>query len=144
VTDAPGYITWDGHSDDAANSTSSDLDREHPCANCGWGQRPADDLLHDDDACPWGYEPDLPAEETGEHLITDWFHYDRYGYPFFARQAEEDGDDVYANEPVWVLAAHCIKPGAEEGELQPRCEPTTIAACRELAEQMGCGILIGD
>jgi len=48
------------------------------------------------------------------------------------------------NLNVWVIAAHCIRPGAEEGELQPRCEPTSLAACRNLAKQMNLGVLVGD
>jgi hypothetical protein len=135
----PDFVTWYG-SEDAADSTASNLERDYPCANCAW--EPGGEA-HDDDNCQWGYEADLPAEETGEFLITDWDYYQGYGYPFFARQAEESGDTEYMSQPIWVVAAHCIKDGAEEGELQPRCEPTTLAQCRKLAEQMDLGCLIG-
>jgi hypothetical protein len=50
-----GYVSWDGKSDDAADSEADNLDREYPCGVCGW----APGESHDDDECD--YEPDLPA-----------------------------------------------------------------------------------
>jgi hypothetical protein len=138
-----GYVYWHGDSEDAANSAADDhldCEYEHPCLNCGWGTTPGDGP-HD---CEWGYQPDLPAEQTGEFAIFDWYEYQNFGHPFFAAAAEAAGDAAWANEEVWVLAAYAIKPGADEGEYQPQCEPTTIENARKLAQHMDIGCLIGD
>ncbi|MDA8320714.1 MAG: hypothetical protein M0030_13030, partial [Actinomycetota bacterium] len=106
----------------------------HQCAACWWepGGEP-----HDDDSCE--YEPDLPAERTGEYAILDWPHYEWMHECRFSGDAGDDGDDQR-----WVLAEYTIKPGAEEGFYDNLCEPTTIAECRKLAEEIDIGRMIGD
>lgn len=104
------FVTWDGTSYDAADSSAADLD-------------------------------DLAAEMTGDHAIIDWYDFELDGY---ARRFAADASGNEADEPVWVLAAYVMIPGAEEGTYEPRCDPTTVAQCRKLAERLDIGVLLGD
>ena len=65
---------------------------------------------------------DDEAVPAGDHAIIDGYWCENQGtcrFPLDATGAEQD-------EPVWVLAAYEIVPGADDGGYSPLCDRATV------------------
>jgi hypothetical protein len=137
------FITWDGHSDDAANSAADDLDYTAPCFVCGWDQDYSDDLEHDywaaenSHAEPHEYVPG--PQETGEVVVSLMGAYELHGVTRCPGTASGDPD-----EPIWGLYKHFLRTqDDDDGFLDLIADDLTVQEAVDLAAKLGHGWPVG-
>ncbi len=138
------YVTWQGDSEDAADSSSAgDLDQLAACYICGWDQDYSEGLAHDawypENSHAERHEYEPGPQETGEVVVSLYGSYELDGTTYCPA-----GTQVDLDEPCWALYAYWQHTrDAEEPFLDEIASGLTVQEAVDLAAKLGHGWPIG-
>lgn len=141
--DGSGFVAWDD-SEDAADSTSDDLEYDETCWYCAWEPEPgATDADHQ---AYYTGETDCElheylggAQPEGGLVISYSNWYDIDGYPTHPDSRPDEVD-----EPVWTLYRYMLQTrDGDQNFLDELASGLTVAEARERAASYD-GYLLGD